>query len=215
MEEKLHFINDMFGEYVHGGAVNNGNSVAMVVGSSTWDVLMDDHQDAYFGDHFDAVRDYIKQLRIRFPKVTLIWMAPNALHIHRVTCKGRDKCAARIKYLSSSRAEYLYWGQKQIMEEMGVPFLDVYEAYYLSSEWCLTGDGRHYNGELTNQMIHWFFDQNDCDKNAKPSLEAEAEGEAVPVIEAAEPQTFVRSDVVSNEKNNVNEQRMRPYYPFR
>lgn len=167
MTDKLHFLNHHFSEFLHGHAVRNGNSVALVVGSSTWDILMDEHQDPLFRDHFAAVRSYIEQLRLRFPNVTIIWMGPNALHIHRVTCKGRDKCAARIKYLSTSRTEVVNRGQKAIMEEMGVPFLDLYEAYYLSSEWSLTGDGRHYNGELTNTMIRWFHDWNDCsDRNA-------------------------------------------------
>ena len=61
--------------------------------------------------------------------------------------------------MSASRSEYLYTEQKKIMDEMGIPFLDLYEAYSLSAEWTYEHDGRHYHRQLTSRMLKWF---NDC-----------------------------------------------------
>ena len=113
---------------------------------------------------------------MRFPTATIYWKSPNALHEHQVVCsgKGEKQCTDRIKYMSSSRAEFLYRGQKQIMEELGVPFLDLYEGYYLSAEWTEDNDGRHYKRQLTGRMLHWHYDTAGCTCNYTDPVDFEA-----------------------------------------
>ena len=38
-----------------------------------------------------------------------------------------------------------------------VACLDIYEATYLSADWTLPGDGRHYRPELNERMLSWFY----------------------------------------------------------
>jgi hypothetical protein len=68
----------------------------------------------------------------------------------------------RIRYMSASRSRYLYELQKSIMKSLHVPFLDLYEGTYLSSDRLYPSDGRHYRPELNRKMIGWFFSKQDC-----------------------------------------------------
>jgi hypothetical protein len=44
-----------------------------------------------------------------------------------------------------------------MMDELRVPVLDVYEASYLSADWTLSGDGRHYNTAYNKMVLSWFY----------------------------------------------------------
>ena len=76
--------------------------------------------------------------------------------------------------MSSSQAKFLYRGQKQIMEELGVPFLDLYEGYYLLAEWTEDNDGRHCKRQLTGRMLHWHYDTAGCTCNYTDPVDFEA-----------------------------------------
>ena len=54
----------------------------------------------------------------------------------------------------ASRSKSLNDGLKQMMDEVGVPFLNIYEDYYLSAQGTQSGDVRHYKNELTGRMHH-------------------------------------------------------------
>lgn len=141
---------------------------ALIVGSCLWDILdaNDDLQGSEFIDHCNACREYISQLRQRYPGVTLLWKSPMAVHIHWVDLKRvveHDRATAtlfginRIKYMSSSRSLFLYRTQKRLMEELQVPMLDLYDATHLSADQLYPSDGRHYKPDLNRKMINWFY----------------------------------------------------------
>ncbi len=143
-----------------------GKSVCLLLGSCLWDILdsSDTMQGSDFEDHIQACREYILQVRKRY-QVTVAWKSPMAVHIHWVdmnrliehdrstaTLFGRD----RVRYMSSSRSKSLYKKQCTLMEEMGVPLLDIYEASYLSADQLFPADGRHYRPDLNRLMLSWF-----------------------------------------------------------
>jgi len=141
---------------------------ALIVGSCLWDILdaNDNLQGSEYIDHCNACREYISQLRQRYPGVTLLWKSPMAVHIHWVDLKRvveHDRATAtlfginRIKYMSSSRSLFLYKTQKRLMEELQVPMLDLYEATHLSADRLYPSDGRHYKPDLNRKMISWFY----------------------------------------------------------
>lgn len=70
----------------------------------------------------------------------------------------------RIRYMSESRSRYLYELQKRIMLELNVPFLDLYDATYLSADQLYPSDGRHYRPDLNRKMLGWFYC--DCQKTS-------------------------------------------------
>ena len=59
--------------------------------------------------------------------------------------------------MSSTRSRDLYEYQKEICNEMKVPFMDVYDAYHLSADWHYPTDGRHYRPELSEIVLNWFY----------------------------------------------------------
>jgi hypothetical protein len=59
--------------------------------------------------------------------------------------------------MSNSRAQILYEKQKCLLSELGIPFLDHWEAYYLSGDKFFEADGRHYNDEINRLMQSWFY----------------------------------------------------------
>lgn len=143
-----------------------GRSVCLVLGSCLWDILdaSDRLQGMEYEDHITACREYLIEIRHRF-HVTLAWKSPMAVHIHWVdlqrliedgeataTLFGRD----RVRYMSSSRSKSLYLKQRQLMKELGIPLLDIYEASYLSADQLFPSDGRHYRPDLNRLMLGWF-----------------------------------------------------------
>ncbi|KAL3925397.1 MAG: hypothetical protein SGILL_000433 [Bacillariaceae sp.] len=141
---------------------------ALIVGSCLWDMLnaMDELQGSLYQDHAEACRTYISELRKRYPEVIVVWKSPMACHIHWVDLKRvveHDRATAalfginRIRYMSASRSRYLYELQKKICQEFHVPFLDLYEATYLSADLLYPSDGRHYKPDLNRKMLGWFY----------------------------------------------------------
>jgi hypothetical protein len=53
------------------------------------------------------------------------------------------------------------------MLELGIPFLDLWEAYYFSGDHVEGGDGRHYDNEIKKLMKSLFY----CGKSTEHYLE--------------------------------------------
>lgn len=145
--------------------------LALVMGSSTWDILANNldqglsypyvRQGPTWSDHRIAMKKLIEWVKENHPDVTLIWKSATPLQTHVISEEvifGSDANATeRIRYMSLSRSTDLYNYQKEICEEMNIPFLDVYDAYKLSGDWSFPSDGRHYRPELNQVIFNWFF----------------------------------------------------------
>jgi hypothetical protein len=143
----------------HGHQLNQSN-VALVIGSAVWDLLSRRTVDPDFLSHLEAARQYVKRLQQEYPNVALYWRSPSAFHPHQLgeACPETKACRSRTRYMSNSRAQVLYEKQKSLMAEMGIPFLDLWEAYYLSGDRMRhVGDGRHYSNKLNMLMQSWFY----------------------------------------------------------
>jgi hypothetical protein len=141
---------------------NTNKSVALILGSSMWDILVPDNiQGPDFTDHLNASRQLVETIRQLYPTVTLFWKSPSAAHPHRVSleeCYRRPPCLSRVRYLSNSRIDYLYREQMRLMvDELRVPVLDVYEASYLSADRSMPGDGRHFDLPYNKMILSWFY----------------------------------------------------------
>jgi hypothetical protein len=141
--------------------MNTNKSVALILGSSMWDVLQPDNiQGPYFTDHLNATREFVETIRQLFPAVTLFWKAPSSVHPHRIPlnrCYRDPKCGSRVRYLSNFRIFNLYQRQMHLMDELRVPVLDVFEGSYLSADWTLEDDGRHYDLAYNKEVLSWFY----------------------------------------------------------
>jgi hypothetical protein len=160
----LSFIKNRHGKELHGavpaGAVarREESNMALLIGSAVWD-LLGNHTDVNHESHLRACRVYVETLRRTYPHVTLFWKSPTALHPHRlpVRCNRNDACNHRSRYMSQARSWKLYTLQKELMEQVGVPFLDLYETTHLSAHRSVFGDGRHYVAELNELMSQFLF----------------------------------------------------------
>jgi hypothetical protein len=114
---------------------------------------------------------YLRTIAQLYPQVTLFWLLPTAVHIHRVhllseplLVQKAPQKIRRTKYMSASRTRQLYHHQKALLvalqeseDILSVVGLDIYEATHLSADWTLPGDGRHYRPELNQLMLSWLY----------------------------------------------------------
>lgn len=160
-----------------GGAV-----VVMVISTSAWDLLEMDNSGGW-DDHAAAMKALIQHIRQRYHRIIdeVIWKSPTAMHIHvpmlqvvagkhqklenhymgalrssETSTQRKQRFLDRMRYMSASRSWKLYQVQQQVAADLQMPFLDVYQATYLSADHTFLGDGRHYLPELNVMMTNWF-----------------------------------------------------------
>lgn len=147
--------------------IGKKTKVVLIVGSSTWDIL--EPQEKGFDDHKAALEKLLTYFRQAYPEtVQLVWKSPTALHVHVPKIehtRGLQKRAStamdiRLKYMSSSRSYQLYELQAAVCRALQVPFLDVFEASYLSADHTMPGDGRHYSEEFNSMTMTWLLRRN-------------------------------------------------------
>ena len=106
-------------------------------------------------DHLMACEALIRMIREKYPNVKHHWRLPISVPFHRfpLAChrvnEPRDStCPESLQYVSYYRMQQMYQSQKQLMEELNVPVLDLFDAYYVSPE--------HYDVEqgLYSQRLH-------------------------------------------------------------
>ena len=139
--------------------------VAIVVGSAIWDVLIAENiQGRDFEDHLAACRDFLTDLKKRYFGRKIYWKSPSALQMHRVKCIEANyeyqECLDSTRYLSNSRVRLLHEKQKELMKELNVAYLDLFDSYYLSAHYTAEGDGRHFRQEVNEVILDWFYPKN-------------------------------------------------------
>ena len=141
-----------------GGNTRQSDNMAVLIGSFVWDILASTQADS-IENHLAACRAYVDWARRNYPNVTFFWKSGTAMHVHRLpwNCTKMKFCNHRTRYMSSSRAEYLYKAQKYLMKRLNVPFLDLFEATYLSAHRSRLNDGRHYTDDLNDQLSKFLF----------------------------------------------------------
>ena len=133
--------------------------LALVVGSNTWDIVFGVRHGRDFKNHIEGCQFIVERLRDEFRgAVDIYWWSGTALHIHQAKyAETHWSELSVLKYISQSRAMYLYQRQLKLMERLGVPLLDVMEASYLSAIFQPMGDTRHYTCALYNTAIAYFY----------------------------------------------------------
>jgi hypothetical protein len=143
----------------HGQLLNQSN-VALVIGSAVWDFGRASSVDPDFVCHLEGARRYVEQLRQEYPTVRLYWKSGSAFQRQVIggNCPAERMCRTRTEYMTNSRARILYEQQKILVAELDVPFLDFWEACFLTGDQQLQrGDGRHYNKAINRRMQSWFY----------------------------------------------------------
>jgi hypothetical protein len=135
-------------------------SVAVIIGSAVWDAMRGCVRSD-FKDHRDAIRQFITTLRSLYPQIHLYWKSPSAIVLHRR--KSLEELIDnqiwlhRSRYISDGVPRRIYNVQKELMKELQVPFLDLFDAYYLSAPWTLPGDARHYEDDISFLLLSYYW----------------------------------------------------------
>ena len=147
----------------------------IVVGSAVWDVIAADNVTDWIGTHAQAMTELLQHIRQYYPNVDVAVRSPYAMHVHnpilalqnlqkKSNSRRNQKKAQsfarllhRIRYMSESRTREVYQVQKQICETLQVPFLDGYQASFLSADHMMEGDGRHYTATYNKFVSNWFM----------------------------------------------------------
>lgn len=110
-------------------------------------------------DHLMGCEAFIRMLREEYPSVDLYWRLPIPVPFHRIPprCHAKDGtrddvCQESLQYLSYFRIQQMYQAQKQLMKELGVPVMDLFDAYYVSPEYYNIEDGL-FSPELHKRII--------------------------------------------------------------
>jgi hypothetical protein len=165
VDTMLQKLRDWHGSTLRMADTNNTGTqplkkLAVVTGSSLWEILRG-HVDPGYGRHEAACRSFVTRLRSEFPGVHLYWKSPSALHFHKLRILRKDEDALlreRARYMSQALPYQMYRLQKALMKELDVPFLDLYEAYYLSGPWTRTRwDARHFRDEISALLLSYYW----------------------------------------------------------
>jgi hypothetical protein len=105
----------------------NQTNVALVIGSSVWDLLSKDTVDPDFVSHLQGARRLVEQLQLEYPNIPLYWKSASAMQPQSLDrqCfrKGNKSCRHRTRYMSNSRAQILYENKKASCRSWGFRFL--------------------------------------------------------------------------------------------
>jgi len=153
-------VKKLYGQDLEVVEQDESKRVAVILGSAAWDILADEFppQDNNFTSSLGMYREIISWFRETHPRVTVLWKSPQPIHLHAAQAvKNRPGAMNRLKYGSISTARYLHEQQMSLMDELGVPVLNIWNASYLSSHHHRSHDALHYDTDLNHRMIDMFF----------------------------------------------------------
>ena len=145
--------------------------VALLTGTASWDAMRGCVRED-LTDHQNAIRSFIRNVTVSYPNIDIYWKAPSAFFLHRYTTFLDSfnetyfqtlKTKYGIKplkphYINYHVPQQMYRVQKEMMtNELRIPFLDLYDSYYLSAPWTLPGDSRHFDDTLTRLQLSYFW----------------------------------------------------------
>ena len=114
-------------------SVDINKKLALLLRISTWDVLANAvGQEPTFDNHQCTQHQLIQQLQCTLPtNVHLFWKSATTIHVHQVQGDGWFH-TAHIIYMTISQALNVYMYPKEIMENLQVLYLGIYNSTYLS-----------------------------------------------------------------------------------
>lgn len=138
---------------------DKGSDYAIWLGSGVWDLLDNNHDEQpNFDDHLKALRELIGIMK-GLTNAKLYWKSMTGVHVHIAHGANikDDFAVERMSYCSTSRAKMLYDAQMKLMKELDIPVFDMYNFTFEAADQTLPGDARHFNGELNEMMMDYFY----------------------------------------------------------
>ena len=146
----------------------------LMMGSMAWDILADPSgvHGPYFENHLEALESLIKYTRETYVNdnsrpfsLDIVWKSATAQHIQNVAktellVEGSDELfyVSRVKYASESRSRTVYNGQKELLERLDIPMMDIYNITLGAPLWNRENDATHYAAEFNEFLEAMYFD---------------------------------------------------------
>jgi hypothetical protein len=141
-------------------ASNQSHSIAVIAGSAVWDALRGCVR-ADLIDHQAATREFVTTFQSTYPNMDLYWKSPSTVALHRRSSlkdiMNNTVLLQRSRYISDTVLRRLYSVQKSLMMELQVPFLDLFDAYFLSLPWTLPGSALHYEDYISSLLLSYYW----------------------------------------------------------
>ena len=146
---------------------HQSGGIAVILGSAVWDAMRGCVRSNFI-DHRQAIRQFVLSLRTLYPQIHLYWKSPSAIQLHRrgslEEMMDNPVWLQRSRYISDGVPRKIYTEQKALMKELQIPFLDLFDAYYLSAPWTLPGDARHYEDDISFLLLSYYWPRLDRNK---------------------------------------------------
>ena len=157
----LQKFNRWHGEQImNATAYSHNQTVAVIIGSAVWDAMRGCVRSDFEG-HRTSIRQFVSSLRSIYPQIDFYWKSPSALMLHRRGTLedfiNNTVSLQNSRYISDGIIRKMNAIQKELMQELHVPFLDLFDAYYLSAPWSLPGDSRHFEDELSSLLLSYYW----------------------------------------------------------
>jgi hypothetical protein len=159
VKDLLHKFHSWHGTQIV-AASNQSQSIAVIVGSAVWDALRGCVR-ADLIDHHVAIREFVTTIQSIYPNMDLYWKSPSTVALHRRSSLkdilNNTVLLQRSRYISDTVLRQLYSVQKSLMMELQVPFLDMFDAYFLSLPWTLPGSALHYEDYISSLLLSYYW----------------------------------------------------------
>jgi len=156
------------------GAIQEDRS-AFILGSCVWDLTAMYDLESYdqygnnhkFGfyeleDHLEAIRFFISEIRRLHPLRQIYWKGCTALHRQVFsTVPSTPDILASLMYTSLIRGRHLDAAQKEILGELNVTVIDMFDMTYEMPELHRSRDTKHYNPEMALYWADYFLPKGD------------------------------------------------------
>lgn len=167
---------------LHGGVLRYPDErakVLMVIGFNSFEHVDENHHNLAMSktmveidnflplsweqvDYLMSCDALIRMIREEYPSVKVYWRLPLPIPFHRfpLACHrltvnelSDSSCpGSSLQYVSYYRMQQMYQAQKQLMEELDVPVLDLFDGYYASPEHYDVEQGR-YSQRLHERLV--------------------------------------------------------------
>ena len=144
---------------------NKTEHTALLLGSAAWEIASNTGTlpGYHFEPYLQMYKHLVEKVRQRYPNMPIFWKSPQPTHL---TIMNPDNCILntknkacndRIKYISNPTSYHLHREQKRLMTELDVPYLDIWEACYLSPHYHFGSDFQHYTEAMNMLLLDQFY----------------------------------------------------------
>jgi len=128
-----------------------GRKVAILMNYGSWDLAKSNEGQESFQDHLITLRKLVNYIKTRLPNVDLIWRSTTAQHVHRAPD------IERVMYVSASRTKALHDAQMDLMRELDIPVIDIYNFTFENGRYTKVNDAIHYMDFIFHEILQQIY----------------------------------------------------------